>query len=385
MRQRLAIWFVLPCLGLAWPSLPLALRKSAQAPPPRRAPSAAEQPRSAAAGRSNRQPLPATSRRRRRRRAAAEAAAPPAPAAKARQMERRAFDPAHSRSRSSPGPSCSLIWLLFLIWVKSADWVNRDTQIFDLGYGKWNPIMFFPFLAILLLFAFPILVGFANFWVALGLLVRVLPGTLHSVRGDAEQGGPAAQKVFTPDWFRYEFAQLAGKVGIKMEAERKADYEKGATVDLMAIGAADERDNQANLITARQSPGYLLVKELIADMVDRRSDRVILDYTQQAVVSPATYRRRVAQQRSPRPRIGRRDAGRHEDARQSQRHRAPQEAGRQVRRQVQGPLVHVPDRQPGRADRRARRACSCWAATSRLSRSTTTWACGRSWPSSGPL
>ncbi len=37
------------------------------------------------------------------------------------------------------------------------------------------------------------------------------------------------QKVFTPDWFRYEFAQLGSKVGIKMEAERKADYEKGAT------------------------------------------------------------------------------------------------------------------------------------------------------------
>ena len=53
----------------------------------------------------------------------------------------------------------------------------------------------------------------------------------------------------------------------------------------MAIGAPDERDNQANLITARQSPGYLLVKELVADMVDRRSDRVILDYTQQAVVA----------------------------------------------------------------------------------------------------
>ena len=52
----------------------------------------------------------------------------------------------------------------------------------------------------------------------------------------------------------------------------------------MAIGAPEERDNQANLITARQSPGYLLVKELIADMVDRRSDRAILDYTQQSVV-----------------------------------------------------------------------------------------------------
>ena len=87
-----------------------------------------------------------------------------------------------------------VIWLLFVIWVKSADWVNRDTQIFDLGYGKWNPILFFPFLAVLLLFAFPILIGFANFWVAVGVLVGVLPGDVRAVRRDAQQGGPAARE-----------------------------------------------------------------------------------------------------------------------------------------------------------------------------------------------
>ena len=53
----------------------------------------------------------------------------------------------------------------------------------------------------------------------------------------------------------------------------------------MAIDAPDERTNQANLITARQSPGYLLVKELVAELANRRADRAILDYTQQAVVS----------------------------------------------------------------------------------------------------
>jgi type II secretory ATPase GspE/PulE/Tfp pilus assembly ATPase PilB-like protein len=93
------------------------------------------------------------------------------------------------------------------------------------------------------------------------------------------------QKVFTPDWFRYEIAHLGSKIGLKMEAERKPEYEKGAPVDLMAIGAKEERDNQANLISARQSPGYLLVKDLIADMVDHRSDRVILDYTQTSVTA----------------------------------------------------------------------------------------------------
>jgi type II secretory ATPase GspE/PulE/Tfp pilus assembly ATPase PilB-like protein len=92
------------------------------------------------------------------------------------------------------------------------------------------------------------------------------------------------RRIYTGDWFRYEFAHLAGKVGIKIAHERKAEYEKGAPVDLMTIAAPLERDNQANLITARQSPGYLLVKDLIAEMVDHRSEKCILDYTQQSVV-----------------------------------------------------------------------------------------------------
>jgi type II secretory ATPase GspE/PulE/Tfp pilus assembly ATPase PilB-like protein len=93
------------------------------------------------------------------------------------------------------------------------------------------------------------------------------------------------QKVFTPEWFRFEIAHLGSKIGLKIASERMAEYEKGAPVELMALGAADDRANQANLITARHSPGYLLVKELVADMVSRHSDRVMLDYTQQAVTA----------------------------------------------------------------------------------------------------
>jgi type II secretory ATPase GspE/PulE/Tfp pilus assembly ATPase PilB-like protein len=179
-----------------------------------------------------------------------------------------------------------IIWLLFLIWVKSADWVNRDAQIYDLGYGKWNPIEFFPYFAVLLLFTFPILFpSLDNYWVALGALIVVYLGTFIPYVLTHNKSVQLHQRVFTPDWFRYQFAELAGKVGWVIEHERKADYQKGAPVDLMAIAAPEERDNQANLITARQSPGYLLDKELIADMVDRRSDRCILDYTQQSVVA----------------------------------------------------------------------------------------------------
>lgn len=271
MRQRLAIWFLLPCLGLAWSPLGVA-RAQDQTPPaaPGQQPPAAAPEAAPAAG----QPVPA----------AAEA---PAPAVPAIQLDK--YNDAHSIPRlKRPAiywPKLLVLFLIVLLWVKSADWVNRDTQIFNLGYGKWNPILFFPFFAIVLLFAFPILIGLANFWVAFGALLVCYLATYVPYVVIRNKSVELHQKVFTADWFRYEIAQVANKIGIKMEGERKAEYEKGAPVDLMAIGSKDERENQANLINARQSPGYLLVKELIADMVDRRSDRAILDYTQQSVVA----------------------------------------------------------------------------------------------------
>jgi type II secretory ATPase GspE/PulE/Tfp pilus assembly ATPase PilB-like protein len=217
---------------------------------------------------------------------AADAPAEPAPAPAVVQQDK--WNDAHSVLRMKQPfffwPKLLAIWFLFLIWVKSADWVNRDTQIFDLGYGKWNPIVFFPVLAVLLLFVFPIIIGFANFWLALGLLSVTYLATFVPYVVTRNKSVQMHEKVFTPDWCRYEIAHLGSKVGLKISAERLAEYEKGAKVDLMAIGAPEERDNQANLITARQSPGYLVVKELIADMADRRSDRAILDYTQQSVV-----------------------------------------------------------------------------------------------------
>ena len=43
------------------------------------------------------------------------------------------------------------IGLVALIWASSGDWVNRDSQIFALGYKKWNPIIFAPFVVTFLI------------------------------------------------------------------------------------------------------------------------------------------------------------------------------------------------------------------------------------------
>ena len=169
------------------------------------------------------------------------------------------------------------------------------------------------------------------------------------------------QRVFTSDWFRYEFAQLASKVGIEDGARAQGRLRKGR---------AGRSDGHRRARRTRQ-PGQphfgppiagLSVRERFDRRHGRSPQRQVHSRLHAAIGRrPAAHRRRMAQRRRPRPRIGRRHAGRDENARQSQRHRTPQKTGKQVRRQVQRPLVRLPDLQPGRADGRAGcRATAGW-------------------------
>ncbi len=107
------------------------------------------------------------------------------------------------------------------------------------------------------------------------------------------------EKVFTPDWFRYEAANIGSRVGLKISTERKEDYEKGPPVDLIAVAAEEEHLNQANLLTARQSPGYILVKELIAEMCDAAQRPRGARLHPAGGDGAASHRRRVAQRQRP--------------------------------------------------------------------------------------
>jgi type II secretory ATPase GspE/PulE/Tfp pilus assembly ATPase PilB-like protein len=68
-------------------------------------------------------------------------------------------------------------------------------------------------------------------------------------------------------------------VGVKVAAERQMDYEKGAPVKFKATSGGG-RDGAANLMLAQRSPGYVLTKDLVAEMLDRRGDSLLLECTQ---------------------------------------------------------------------------------------------------------
>ncbi|WP_146584088.1 ATPase, T2SS/T4P/T4SS family [Posidoniimonas polymericola] len=170
------------------------------------------------------------------------------------------------------------VLLLYLIWIRTCDWVNRASQIHKLGYALWNGIVVgCGLIGLLVVILLPIYAAGISVYALLVLGPFIAFAIAHN------RSVQQHQKVFTKDWWQYTMATLANKFGAKIDVEKKADYEKGPPVDLIAKGGIDDRANQANLMTARLSPGYVLVKELIADMTKRRSDRVLLDYGQEAV------------------------------------------------------------------------------------------------------
>ena len=173
-----------------------------------------------------------------------------------------------------------LCWLVFVAWVRTTDWINQDTlelgDNIDMPAEMWNPIAVLSvFVGFILAITIPIFaVGYTLLviaWVA-PLATFIL---MRNTRVTDEQ------KVLTPAHLKRWLTRLAtGRK--KKKQDTLLTHETGPPVKMTACGGTDT-ENQANLIIARQSPGFVLAKELIADALDRRATRVMLDFTKDAV------------------------------------------------------------------------------------------------------
>jgi type II secretory ATPase GspE/PulE/Tfp pilus assembly ATPase PilB-like protein len=167
-----------------------------------------------------------------------------------------------------------LFLALFWLWVKTTDWVNQDEYRIGVNHAIWNPVVVFSFPAAILLF---FLVPW--FWVGytLMLLAYVIPLAVYIVHRNSKV--EYHQKVMTGPHLRHMLADVLGKTGIKMAAEKQAAADKGPPVVFTPMGGANDQANQANLITARQSAGFVAAKEVVADVVDRRGAATMLEYS----------------------------------------------------------------------------------------------------------
>ncbi len=194
-----------------------------------------------------------------------------------------AADAAADADWRGPGGYCSWVkllafWLVFLAWVRSADWINRDGQAMKLDLLRWNPIVFGSFLGGAMLF---FLIPF--FWLGYPLLLIVYAAPLVSYVLYRNARVHDSDKAFTPDHLRWLAAHWLGMVGIKIAVERRDARDAGAPVKLVARGGGDDRVDRARLLSARQSPGLPTAKDILGDAIARRASAVLLDYSPQGV------------------------------------------------------------------------------------------------------
>jgi len=169
-------------------------------------------------------------------------------------------------------------WLVFLVWVRTVDWVSRDGQEFKLDYLRWNPIVFGPFVGVfVLVWIIP------WFWLGFPLLViaAVAPVTVYVLERNKKVD--EEDRVFTPAHLRRWFARRARVLGVKVAAEKKDPYAEGPPVLLTPRGGPSEQDHNVRLLSARHHPGFNLARVVLGKALFRRAEAVMLDYAQESV------------------------------------------------------------------------------------------------------
>ena len=166
-------------------------------------------------------------------------------------------------------------WVVFMLWVAIADWVNRDLEEMGLNVRKWNPIIVGSFMGTMVLtWLIP------WFWVNIFLLLvaAVAPTVVYVIERNAQVG--YHEKVLTRSHIRHVMASVAGKIGIKMSAEEADPNTSGVPVRVYARGGADNAVDGANLLSARQSPGLPEARKILFKGLAARASAIVLDFGQ---------------------------------------------------------------------------------------------------------
>lgn len=163
--------------------------------------------------------------------------------------------------------------VVFLLWVRSADWINRDAQRLGAPYATWNLVSVFLFVGALGLFWTLLpsaLIGFPV--LALAWLGPLIAYVMYHNRRVLDH-----EKVFTPLHLRFIAAGLLAKVGIKIAVERGDPFEKGTAVKLSGRSGEGSRHDNTLLLSARQHEAFWPTSELLADALNNRADAMMMD------------------------------------------------------------------------------------------------------------
>ena len=165
----------------------------------------------------------------------------------------------------------ALVTAVFLVWVRMADWINRDSMKIgeqtDLIPEIWNPINVGSFLVgFLAAISVPIFVAgfsiylacawapFLTYYFLRRAKIKAQPRLLEQIR---TKPGEAPPPMILPQ-------------------------DEGAEMEFTPAGE-DSEQQQVNLIRARQSDGFPAFKNLVNELLAKRADLFLLDYTRDRV------------------------------------------------------------------------------------------------------
>lgn len=171
--------------------------------------------------------------------------------------------------------------LLYLMWVHTTHWVEKDTQ--DLNnprFEMWNAVVFLTGVAgLIFIFVIPLYVVGLIFL----LLAYLVPTLIYvNVRN---QMVPDDEKVLTP----YHFGELLNRLFLKIGM--KPVFNKGTTsadssgppVTFIGKSQGSTKDDPDRVSKAEASQFYVSAKELVYDAVLRRSTDIHMEPTPEAM------------------------------------------------------------------------------------------------------
>ncbi|MDA7903257.1 ATPase, T2SS/T4P/T4SS family [Mariniblastus sp.] len=164
-----------------------------------------------------------------------------------------------------------LIAVVFIFWVRIADWVNRDSmkigERMNMQSEFWNPMVAFPFLAgFILVISLPIFLAGLPIY----LITAFMPVTVYFfIRRSRFKQNPNIKQY------------LKLKPGEAPAAEA-LPQDEGVFIEFTPAGD-NSSQKQGNLIRARHSDGFTALKDLLALTQFKRAEQLQMEFTREGV------------------------------------------------------------------------------------------------------
>lgn len=163
-----------------------------------------------------------------------------------------------------------LIAIVYMVWVRLSDWINRDGQKLgkdtELWPEIWNPISLAGFML--------------GFWAALSVPIFWVGFPVYLILAFAPFG---IYFLIRRSKF-LETPSLKNKLSDDPETAEALPQDDGVAIKFSPAGGT-KSDQQKNLIRARQAESFLEMKELLRDGSKKRAEVIMLDYTRDQVGS----------------------------------------------------------------------------------------------------